>query len=160
MQRITPFLTYKDQAEDALKFYVAAFQTAGFDAKVTMERRYGSGAHVPAGTFMTGSFSVDGQNFNVLNAGADFGFSAGVSLFIECTTQQEVDALWDTLSQGGKQQPCGWLQDKFGVSWQVVPRALGQLMGDKDPVKAGRVMQAMMKMTKLDIAGLQAAYNH
>lgn len=158
MQKITPFLTFKDQAEDALNFYISVFQ----GAKMGHTRRYGEGAHLPAGTFMTGTFEVEGQTFMLLNAGVDFGFGGGGhSLFVDCKTQAEIDHLWTRLSEGGKQKQCGWLQDKFGVSWQIVPDILGKLMvrDDQDPAKAGRVMQAMMKMTKFDIQKLQDAHD-
>lgn len=156
MQKITTFLTFKDQAEEALNFYTSVFK----GAKIGHTRRYGKGAHVPEGTFMTGTFDVDGQTIMVLNAGADFGFGGGgFSLFVDCSTQAEIDHLWTTLSEGGEQKQCGWLRDKFGVTWQIVPDILGKLMhrDDKDPAKSGRVMQAMMKMTKFDIQKLQDA---
>lgn len=158
MQKITTFLTFASQAEEALNFYTSVFE----GAKIGHTRRYGKGAHLPAGTFMTGTFEVEGQTVMVLNAGADFGFGGGgVSLFVDCKTQEEIDHLWSALSEGGVQKQCGWLQDKFGVTWQIVPRILGQLMvsDDKDPVKADRVMQAMMKMTKFDIQELEDAYD-
>ena len=158
MQKITTFLTFKDQAEDALNFYTSVFK----GAKIGHTRRYGKGAHLPPGTFMTGTVEVGGQTLMVLNAGVDFGFGGGgVSLFVDCKTQEEIDHLWNTLSEGGKQKQCGWLQDKFGVTWQIVPDILGKLMvrDDKDPARADRVMQAMMKMTKFDIQKLQDAHD-
>ncbi|MES2399771.1 MAG: VOC family protein [Pseudomonadota bacterium] len=158
MQKITTFLTFKDQAEEALNFYVSVFK----GAKIGHTRRYFKGAHMPEGTFMTGTLEIDGQTFMVLNAGADFGFGGGgVSLFVDCQTQEEIDHLWSKLSEGGQQKQCGWLQDKFGITWQVVPGILGKLMtkNDKDPAAADRVMQAMMKMTKFDIQKLQDAHD-
>ncbi len=158
MQKITTFLTFKDQAEEALNFYTSVFK----GAKIGHTRRYGEGAHLPAGTFMTGTFDIEGQTFMLLNAGVDFGFGGGgVSLFVDCKTQEEIDHLWTKLSEGGEQKQCGWLRDKFGVTWQIVPDILGKLMirDDKDPVRSGRVMQAMMKMTKFDIQKLQDAYD-
>jgi predicted 3-demethylubiquinone-9 3-methyltransferase (glyoxalase superfamily) len=155
MQKITTFLTFKNQAEDALKFYTSVFK----NAKIGDVRRYGNTGPGPAGSFMTGTFEIEGQQFMVLNAGADFGFSPGISLFVDCKTQEEVDDLWEKLSDGGSVQQCGWLQDKFGVSWQIVPSVLMTLMGDPDPVKAERVMKAMMQMVKLDIQKLQQAYD-
>ena len=155
MQKITTFLTFKNQAEDALKFYTSVFK----NAKIGDVRRYGNTGPGPAGSFMTGTFEIEGQQFMVLNAGADFGFAPGISLFVDCKTQEEVDTLWEKLSDGGTVQQCGWLQDKFGVSWQIVPSVLMTLMGDPDPVKAERVMKAMMQMVKLDIKKLQQAYD-
>ncbi|MES2415904.1 MAG: VOC family protein [Pseudomonadota bacterium] len=156
MQKITPFLTFREEAEQALDFYTAIFK----GAKVGHTRRYGKGAHLPEGTFMTGTFEVNGQTIMVLNAGADFGFGGGgYSLFVDCSTQEEIDHLWTSLSEGGQTKQCGWLQDKFGVTWQIVPGILSELMvrNDKDPARGDRVMQAMMKMNKFDIQKLQDA---
>ncbi len=113
---------------------------------------------MPAGTVMTVSFVLDGQEFTALNGGPHFTFTDGFSLFVSCETQAEVDELWEKLSAGGEKGQCGWLKDKFGVSWQIIPSALGRLMGDKDPRKAQSVMQAMLQMSKIDIAGLERAY--
>lgn len=154
MQKITPFLTFKDQAEEALKFYVSVFR----NARAGTIQRYGDGGPQPKGTFMTGSFEIAGQTFHVLNAGSDFGFAPGMSLFVDCPTQEEVDELWDKLSEGGTVQQCGWLQDKFGVSWQIVPTVLSKVLADKDPAKVNHVMQVMMQMVKFDSARLQKAY--
>ncbi len=154
MQKITTFLTFKDQAEEALNFYVSVFR----NAKAGAIQRYGDGAPVPKGSFMTGSFEIAGQTFHVLNAGQDFGFAPGMSLFVDCPTQEEVDELWDRLSAGGSVQACGWLTDKFGVSWQIVPSVLSKVLADKDPAKVNHVMQVMMQMVKFDSAKLQKAY--
>jgi predicted 3-demethylubiquinone-9 3-methyltransferase (glyoxalase superfamily) len=154
MQKITTFLTFKDQAEDALKFYTSVFR----NARAGDIQRYGDGAPVPKGSFMTGSFEIAGQTFFVLNAGTDFGFAPGMSLFVDCPTQEEVDELWDRLSEGGSVQACGWLTDKFGVSWQIVPSVMRKVLADKDAAKVNRVMQAMMQMIKLDGHKLQQVY--
>jgi predicted 3-demethylubiquinone-9 3-methyltransferase (glyoxalase superfamily) len=149
VQKITPFLWFDGQAEEAANFYASIFN----DSKVTSVTRSG-----PNGTAMSVTFQLEGQEFYALNGGPHFTFSPAISFFVSCETQQEVDALWDKLSAGGEKQRCGWLKDKYGVSWQVIPTALGRLLHDKDPVKSQRVMQAMMQMDKLDIAGLQRAY--
>ena len=153
MQKITTFLTFNDQAEAAVNFYTSTFK----NSKITSTSRYPEG--IPgAGSLMTASFELDGQEFIALNGGPTFSFSQGFSLMVSCETQAEIDELWSKLTAGGKEVACGWLTDKFGVSWQIVPSILGKLMGDKDPAKAGRVGQALMKMTKLDIAALKRAH--
>ena len=154
MQKITTFLTFKDQAEQALTFYTSVFR----NAKAGETQRYGEGAPCPKGSFMSGSFEIAGQTFFVLNAGTDFGFAPGMSLMVDCPTQDEVDELWDRLSAGGSVQACGWLTDRFGVSWQIVPSVMRRVLADKDPVKVERVMQAMMQMIKLDGVKLQQVY--
>ena len=154
MQKITTFLTFNDQAEEAATLYTSVFK----NSKITNVSRYGEGAPVPAGTVMSVNFQLDGQEFMALNGGPHFKFAEGISLFVDCKTQEEVDNYWDTLSEGGEKGPCGWLKDKFGVSWQIVPSALGKMLGDKDPEKSKRVMQAMLKMSKLDIPTLEKAY--
>jgi len=154
MQKITTFLTFGTQAEEALNFYTSIFK----NSKIGDVRYYGDTGPGAPGSFMTGTFEIEGQQFMVLNAGTDFGFAPGISLFVDCKTQEEVDHLWEKLSDGGTIQQCGWLQDKFGVSWQIIPSVLMKMMGDKDPVKAQRVMKAMMQMVKLDIKKLQQAY--
>ena len=154
MQKITTFLTFATQAEEALHFYTSIFK----NSKIGDVRYYGSAGPGVPGSFMTGTFEIEGQQFMVLNAGSDFGFAPGISLFVDCKTQEEVDHLWEKLSDGGTIQRCGWLQDRFGVSWQIIPSVLMKLMGDKDPVKAERVMKAMMQMVKLDIKKLEQAY--
>ncbi len=147
MQKITTFLMYNDQAEEAMNFYVSIFK----DAKIV------STMPGPDGTVMGGSFEIEGQQFKCFNGGPKFKFEQGFSLMVSADTQDEVDHLYDSLSEGGKQEPCGWLGDKFGVSWQITPPILLKLLFDSDREKAGRVMQAMFKMTKIIIADLEAA---
>jgi len=154
MQTITPFLWFDSRAEEAANFYVSIFK----NSKIVSVARYGEGAPEPKGTVMTVTFQLDGQEFMALNGDPHFTFSPAISFFVNCETQQEVDELWEKLSAGGQKERCGWLKDKYGLSWQIIPSALGRLMGDKDPAKAKRVMQAMLQMTKIDIAGLQRAY--
>jgi predicted 3-demethylubiquinone-9 3-methyltransferase (glyoxalase superfamily) len=154
MPKITTFLTFDNQAEEAVSLYVSVFK----NSKILNISRYGEGAPALAGTVMSASFMLEGQEFMALNGGPSFAFSDGISLFVSCETQAEVDELWEKLSAGGEKGPCGWLKDKFGVSWQIIPAALGQLLGDKDPKKAQNVMQAMLQMTKIDIAALRRAY--
>jgi predicted 3-demethylubiquinone-9 3-methyltransferase (glyoxalase superfamily) len=154
MQKITTFLTFNNQAEDAVKFYTSIFK----NSKIVSTTRYGEAGPGPKGSLMSATFELNGQEFYALNGGPSFTFSLGISLFAGCETQAEIDELWEKLSEGGSKQPCGWLQDKFGVSWQVVPTILGKLLGDKDAEKSKRVMQAMLKMGKLDIATLKKAY--
>ncbi len=155
MQKITPFLTFAFEAEEAMNFYLGIFK----DSKIISINRYSKGTPMPEGTVMTASFELQGQTFVALNAGPMFQFSPAISFVVNCEDQAEVDYYWDILSAGGKQMQCAWLTDKFGVTWQIVPKQLGQLLSDPDPAKAGRVMQAMMQMTKIDIAGLQRAYD-
>lgn len=158
MQKITPFLWFDDQAENAVKFYTSIFK----NSKVGKVARYDeAGARVsgrPAGSVMTVEFKLNGQDFIALNGGPIFKFTEAVSFVVNCETQAEVDRYWKKLSAGGKEVQCGWLTDKFGLSWQIVPTMLGKLMSDKDPAKSQRVMQAMLKMVKLDIRKLKAAY--
>jgi predicted 3-demethylubiquinone-9 3-methyltransferase (glyoxalase superfamily) len=154
MQRITPFLWFNDNAEEAINLYTSIFP----NSKIVSVTRYGEGAPGPAGSVMTANFELDGLEFIALNGGPLFSFSPAISFFVSCKTQAEVDELWGKLAEGGEEQPCGWVKDRFGLSWQIVPTVLGELMGDPDPVKAQRVMQAMLKMFKLDIAALQQAY--
>jgi predicted 3-demethylubiquinone-9 3-methyltransferase (glyoxalase superfamily) len=155
MQKITPFLWFDNQAEEAMNLYVSLFK----NSKVLSVSRYGEGGPGPAGTVMTATFQLDGQEFMVLNGGPEFKFTEAISLFINCETQEEVDKLWEKLSEGGEKSQCGWLKDKFGLSWQIIPAALGQMLGDPDPIKAQNVMQAMLQMTKIDIATLRRAYD-
>ena len=153
MHKITPFLTFNDQAEEAMNFYVSIFR----NSKILSVSRYGEGGPGPKGAVMTGTFELDGQEFMALNGGPSFTFSEGISLFVNCETQEEVDELWDKLSEGGEKGPCGWLKDKFGVSWQIIPSALGEMLSDPDPAKAQRAMQAMLQMSKIDIQKLKDA---
>jgi len=157
MQKITPFLWFDNQAEEAVNFYISIFR----NSKIVNVARYGDdGAKVsgrPQGSVMTVAFELDGQPFVALNGGPVFTFSPAISFIVDCQTQQEVDHLWEKLSAGGEQQQCGWLKDKYGVTWQIVPSVLGELMSDPDPAKSQRVMQAMLQMTKLDIATLKQA---
>lgn len=155
MQKITTFLTFNDQAEEAMNLYVSVFK----DSKVLSVRRYGDAGPGAKGSFMTGVFEIAGQKFMVLNGGPYFTFAQGISLFVNCESQEEVDELWDKLSEGGEQQRCGWVKDRFGVSWQIIPSVLGELLGDKDPQKAKRVMEAMLTMEKIDIKALKQAHS-
>ena len=153
MQKITPFLWFDGKAEEAMKFYVSIFK----NSKVGSVTRYGEAGPGPEGTVMSATFQLDGQDFFALNGGPQFKFTPAISLFVNCETQQEVDELWEKLSEGGEKQRCGWLKDRFGLSWQIVPSVLGKLLRDKDPEKSNRVMKAMMQMDKIDISGLQKA---
>ena len=155
MQKITPFLWFDGKAEEAMKFYVSIFK----NSKVGSVTRYGEAGPGPEGTVMSATFQLDGQDFFALNGGPQFKFTPAISLFVNCETQQEVDELWEKLSEGGEKQRCGWLKDRFGLSWQIVPSVLGKLLRDKDPEKSNRVMKAMMQMDKIDISGLQKAYD-
>jgi len=153
MQKITPFLWFDGQAEEAMNFYVSVFK----NSRVGKVTRYGAGAPAPEGTVMSATFQLEGQEFIALNGGPMYRFTPAISFFVSCETQQEVDELWAKLSAGGEQQQCGWLKDKYGVSWQIIPSLLGKLLGDKDAAKAQRVMQAMLQMRKIEIRGLQQA---
>lgn len=150
MQKITTFFMFNDGAEEAAKLYTSVFKNS----------KMGPVGRGPDGKATSVNFELFGQPFMAYNGGPHFKFSEGLSLFVSCETQAEVDELWSKLLQGGgKEKACGWLEDRFGVSWQIIPTALMRLMGDKDHAKAGRVMQAMLKMVKIDIAGLQRAYD-
>jgi predicted 3-demethylubiquinone-9 3-methyltransferase (glyoxalase superfamily) len=153
-QRITPFLWFDGQAEEAANFYVSIFP----NSKVSATSRYGEAGPGPKGSVMTIAFDLDGLSFTALNGGPMFKFTEAISLVVHCETQAEVDHYWDKLSAGGQQVQCGWLKDKYGLSWQIVPNALMELVQDKDPAKSQRVMAAMMQMKKIDIAGLKAAH--
>lgn len=159
MQIITPFLWFDTQAEEAAQFYTSVFSGPGHTAKLLNIARYGNAGPGPKGSVMTAVFELDGQQFIALNGGPEFKFSQAVSFVVNCRSQAEVDYFWDKLSQGGKIDQCGWLKDKYGLSWQIVPTEMGQLMSDPDPEKANRVMQAMLKMDKIDIGELKRAYN-
>jgi predicted 3-demethylubiquinone-9 3-methyltransferase (glyoxalase superfamily) len=139
MKKVTPFLWYDNNAEEAMKFYLSIFK----NAKITS----------------TGSFQIDGQEFMVFNGGPEFKFNEAVSLFVNCDTQQEVDEYWEKLSSGGQKSRCGWLKDKYGLSWQIIPSALVTMLNDKDSAKSKRVMDAMLKMTRINIEDLKKAYN-
>ena len=153
MQKISPFLWFNDQAEEAMNFYVSIFP----NSIVLSVSRYGDAGPGAKGTVMVASFELNGQTFMALNGGPLFTFTEAVSFYVNCETQQEVDYFWDKLCEGGQPSRCGWLKDKFGVSWQIIPTILGQLMGDKDPEVSKRVMQAMLQMQKLDIEKLKQA---
>jgi predicted 3-demethylubiquinone-9 3-methyltransferase (glyoxalase superfamily) len=154
VQKITPFLWFDSQAEEAAEFYVSIFK----NSKIDSVRRYGEGSPAPAGTVMSVEFQLEGQDFIALNGGPMFTFTPAISFFVNCETQAEVDDLWEKLSAGGEKSRCAWLKDKYGVSWQIVPTALGQMLFDKDPEKSKRVMQAMLQMDKIDIARLKRAH--
>jgi predicted 3-demethylubiquinone-9 3-methyltransferase (glyoxalase superfamily) len=155
MQKITTFLTYDNQAEQAVELYTSVFP----NSRIVDTHRYGEAGPGEPGSVMTTSFELEGQPFVALNGGPSFSFSTGISLLVTCETQDEVDHLWEALTAGsGEPGPCGWLTDRFGVSWQIVPRALSELLGDADPEKAQAVMGAMLQMGKIEIAGLQEAY--
>lgn len=154
MQKITTFLTFNGQAEEAMNFYISIFK----NSKIVSVTRYGEAGPGPKGTVMSATFQLDGKEFFALNGGPQFTFTEGVSLFVNCETQQEVDELWEKLSAGGEKGRCGWLKDKYGLSWQVIPSVLGELLQDKDAEKSERVMKAMLKMDKIDIKTLKQAY--
>ncbi len=153
-QKITPCLWFDGQAEEAATFYVSLFE----DGEVVRVDRYGEGAPQPAGTVLTVAFRLAGQEFVALNGGPEFRFTEAVSFQIDCEGQAEVDRLWAALTEGGEPGPCGWLKDRFGLSWQVIPSALPRMLRDEDPARAGRVMRAMMGMGKIEVAELERAY--
>ena len=155
MQKITPFLWFDDKVEEAVNFYTSIFK----NSKIGTITRYGEGSPGPKGTVMMATFQLDGQEFMALNGGPEFTFTEAISFFVNCETQPEVDELWEKLSEGGEEGQCGWLKDKYGLSWQIIPSALGEMMQNEDPEKAGRVMQAMLKMNKIDVKGLKQAYD-
>ena len=154
MQKIRPWLWFDTQAEEAANFYVSAFP----NSKITNLSRYGEEGPGPAGTVMVASFELDGVEFMALNGGSAAEYSS--AFYVECETQAEIDRLWDRLSEGGEPGVCGWLKDRYGVSWNIVPRIFGELMSDDDDEKTGRVMKAMLGMKKLDVAELLRAYEH
>lgn len=154
MQKITPFLWFDGKAEEAMNFYTSIFK----NSKVGNVTRYGDAGPGPKGSVMSATFELEGQEFFALNGGPHFKFTPAISFFVKCETQKEVDEFWEKLSAGGKTNQCGWLQDKYGLSWQIVPNILGELLQDEDAEKSTRVMKAMMKMEKLDIKGLEKAY--
>ncbi len=154
MPKINPFLWFDDKAEEAANFYVSVFP----NSRIVETVRYGDSGPGPKGSVMTVAFDLDGQRFNALNGGPVFKFTEAVSFVVDCRDQAEVDHYWDRLTDGGQPSQCAWLKDRYGVSWQIVPEALIRLLKDPDPVKAQRVMAAMMKMSKIDVAKLEAAY--
>jgi len=153
MQKIIPFMWFDSNAEEAVHFYISLFK----NSKVLDVSRYGEGGPGPAGQVFVMSFELDGHEYKALNGGPVFKFTEAISFFVNCETQDEVDDLWEKLSAGGEKGRCGWLKDKFGMSWQVVPTSLGEVMSDPDPVKAQRVVQALMQMSKIDIKALENA---
>jgi predicted 3-demethylubiquinone-9 3-methyltransferase (glyoxalase superfamily) len=154
MQKIVTSLWFDDQAEEAAKYYCSIFP----NSKITKLSRYGSAGPPPEGMVMAVDFELDGQGFNALNGGPEFRFTEATSLLVNCQTQDEVDGLWEKLGAGGEHGPCGWLKDRYGLSWQIVPVTLGEMLSDPDPVKSQGVMRAMLKMGKLDEAELRRAY--
>ena len=154
MHKITPFLWFDGKAEEAMNFYVSIFK----NSKVGRVTRYGEAGPGPKGTVMSATFQLDGQDFFALNGGPQFTFSPAISFVVNCETQEEVDAFWEKLSEGGEKLQCGWLRDKYGLSWQIVPTVLGEMMQDKDTEKSQRVMKAMLQMNKIDIERLKQAY--
>jgi predicted 3-demethylubiquinone-9 3-methyltransferase (glyoxalase superfamily) len=154
MKKITPFLWFDGKAEEAMNFYVSTFK----NSKIVSVTRYGEAGLGPKGTVMTAKFELDGQEFVALNGGPLFTFTEAISFVVNCETQQEVDEFWGKLSKGGTKSRCGWLKDKYGLSWQVVPTVLPELIQDKDPEKSQRVMQAMLQMDKIEIEALKRAY--
>jgi predicted 3-demethylubiquinone-9 3-methyltransferase (glyoxalase superfamily) len=155
MQKITPFLWFDNQAEEAAKFYVSIFK----NSKIVGVTRYGEAGPGPKGSAMTVKFDLEGLEFIALNGGPHFKFTEAISFSVDCKRQEEVDEFWRRLSEGGEEGQCGWLKDKYGLSWQVNPRILGEMLSDPDPEKSKRVMEAMLKMKKIDIARLKQAYD-
>jgi predicted 3-demethylubiquinone-9 3-methyltransferase (glyoxalase superfamily) len=154
MQKITTFLWFNDQAEEAMNFYTSIFK----DSKIVKVSRYGDAGPGPKGSVMVGTFELEGQQFMALNGGPYYSFTPAISLVVNCETQAEVDEYWEKLLDGGKTVQCGWLTDKYGLSWQIVPTMLGELVSGPDPEKSQRAMKAMMGMVKLDIEELKRAY--
>lgn len=155
MQKITPFLWFDDKAEEAANFYISIFK----NSKMGTVTRYGDAGPGKKGSVMSVTFQLEGQDFFALNGGPLFKFTEAISFFVNCKTQEEVDDLWEKLSAGGQKSQCGWLKDRYGLSWQIVPTALSEMLRDKDPQKSQRVMKAMLQMTKIDIQKLKDAYN-
>src|SRR5919108_1262106 len=155
MPKITPFLWVDNQAEEAAKFYVSIFK----NSKILTVARYGDAGPGPKGSVMTVKFMLDGQDFIALNGGPHFKFTEAISFSVDCKTQEEIDQFWEKLSHGGEEGPCGWLKDKYGLSWQINPTVLGEMLRDPDPKKSKRVMEAVLKMKKIDIKKLKGAYD-
>jgi predicted 3-demethylubiquinone-9 3-methyltransferase (glyoxalase superfamily) len=153
MQKITPFLWFDDNAEEAMNFYVSTFK----NSKVGRVTRSGAAGPGKPGSVISATFQLEGQEFHALNGGPKYQFTPAISLFVSCETQEEVDGLWTKLAAGGAPHQCGWVKDRFGLSWQIIPTILGKLLGDPDPGRAQRAMQAMLGMTKIDIAALKRA---
>ena len=154
MQRITPYLWFEDQAEEAASFYTSIFK----NSKINEISRYGEGGPGPAGSVMLVSFELDGQQFIALNGGPQFQFTEAISFVINCESQEEIDYMWDKLTEGGEESMCGWLKDRYGISWQVVPTALPELLNAPDPEAQQRVMEVFLKMSKIDLPTLRLAY--
>jgi len=154
MQKVTTFLTFKEKGEEAVNLYVSLFKNSKI---LSIVRSAGEGP-IAKGALQHASFQLDGQEFMAMDGGPYFSFAQGFSLLVSCETQAEIDRLWDKLSEGGEEQPCGWVKDKYGVSWQIIPPILGEMLTDKDAEKSKRVLEAMFKMKKIDIAALQQAY--
>jgi predicted 3-demethylubiquinone-9 3-methyltransferase (glyoxalase superfamily) len=154
MQKITPFLWFDSQAEEAANFYISIFK----NSKIGAISRYGEAGPGPKGSVMVVTFQLAGEEFMALNGGPLFKFTEAISLSVNCETQEEVDELWEKLSEGGEKGRCGWLKDKYGLSWQINPAVLGEMLADKDAEKSDRVMQAMLQMDKIDIGKLKQAY--
>jgi predicted 3-demethylubiquinone-9 3-methyltransferase (glyoxalase superfamily) len=158
MQRITPFLWFDDKAEEAVNFYVSIFKNSRIGSIARYDEKGAHASGRPKGTVMTVTFQLDGQEFMALNGGPLFKFTEAISFMVSCKTQEEVDELWEKLSAGGEKGRCGWLKDKYGLSWQIVPTILGEMMQDKEAEKSKRVMEAILQMDKLDIKRLKQAY--
>jgi predicted 3-demethylubiquinone-9 3-methyltransferase (glyoxalase superfamily) len=154
MKKVTTYLTFPEKGEEAINFYVSLFK----NSRITNIVRYEGGPPLAPGMLLNATFELDGQEFMAMDGGPSFNFAEGTSLFVDCETQEEVDHFYDSLSEGGEKQPCGWVKDRYGMSWQIVPRALGELMQDPDPEKSRRVMEAMLKMHKIDITELRRAH--
>ena len=155
MKKITPFLWFDGKAEEAIHFYTSVFK----NSKIISIKHWGAGGPFPADQVMAGEFELDGQRFYAMDAGPQFKFNEAISLFVSCKDQDEVDHFWNKLTEGGTPSRCGWLKDKFGISWQIIPTALERMMHDKDPVRSARVMEAMMKMDKIIVRDIENAYN-
>ncbi|MCA2225937.1 VOC family protein [Nonomuraea aurantiaca] len=153
MQKITTYLWFDNQAEEAAEFYTSLFE----DSRILEVHRYGDAGPGPAGTAMMVTFELAGQRFLALNGGPQFTFTEAISLYVDCASQEEVDELWAKLTEGGQESQCGWLKDRWGLSWQIVPKALPELLGNPDPTKAQQVMKAMLGMRKIDIKALEEA---
>lgn len=153
-QKVTTFLTFKDRGEEAVSFYVSLFK----NSRITRIMRSEGQGPIPKGALLHAAFQLDGHQFMAMDGGPYFSFAQGFSMFVNCETQEEIDRLWEKLSDGGEELQCGWVKDRYGVSWQIVPSIMGKLMSDADPARSKRVMEAMLKMVKLDIKGLQNAY--